>query len=397
MKLCWLIADDKGGGIVSVALSCARQAAVSGHMATILLLTRSTGWLGREPLGGVHLHSLECEPNASESPGRIIEWLELNPQQYLFINGVGEFDDAIGYVSQNTRVIYVVHDTAWRYWRSAVRSEQCLDAVVAVSEVVAAEFRRRLAQPDKLRVLWNGSYFPPAPEYYTGRKSDLLFCGGDNPRKGAGDVMRLWRRLVAEGFDGSLHWFGSLNSDFRANIQRLPSADRIHLYGRCSREQIFSRALECRAFLMLSRVEPFGMVTVEAMSMGCVPVAWDIATGTKEIVPGLGGFATLGDFTALAEVVSEALRMQPNLGALMSEHARSYFSEPAMWTRYAEAISIWQQTDIARRPNSGRRPPPYRSHFRLLQLIPRTWRDFLRNLLAATPRLGYLVRDKRGF
>jgi glycosyltransferase involved in cell wall biosynthesis len=162
-----------------------------------------------------------------------------------------------------------------------------------------------------LHVVLNGTVFPdeavPAPT--AERPDDIVFLGGEKPFKGAFDCLGMWSALHERGYQGRLHWFGEIEPNFLARIDALPARDRILLYGRQPRLVIFQTAARCKAFLMLSRVEPFGMATIECIGMGCLAVAWDIPTGTKEIVRGGAGyFAPLGDFDALAGCVLRATR-----------------------------------------------------------------------------------------
>src|SRR6185312_6098134 len=138
----------------------------------------------------------------------------------------------------------------------------------------------------KLRVVLNGTVFPvPAdPAHSPERKDDLVFLGGDKPIKGAFDAITLWGALARARFEGRLHWFGELDDALRRAVAAAPECDRIVLHGRQPRLAIFETARRSKVLLMLSRVEPFGMATIECMGMGCLPVAWDIPTGTKEIV-----------------------------------------------------------------------------------------------------------------
>ena len=170
-----------------------------------------------------------------------------------------------------------------------------------------------------------------APKTSSERSDDLLFLGGEQLSKGLYDVLGLWSALDALDFRGSLHWYGNIGEDFRRLISRSAHADRIHLHGRQPRSQIFRQANASKVILVLSRGEPFGMVTIEAMGMGCVPIAWDVATGTKEVVPpGAGMFAPLGDYAGCARLVLAACKDHASLSASLTAHARSKFSESAM-------------------------------------------------------------------
>ena len=397
MKLCWLIPDDRGGGIASVALSCCRQAARAGHEVTLLMALPPTGHLD-EHVEGFTLASLDITKQGPEGPRRLTAWLAAHPQDVLLLNGCSEVEPALPHLPQPMHVVEVVHDTAPAYWQRAVAHEAVLDAVVAVSETVASQVRPHLAAPARLHVLHNGTVFPPRPPDDAPRPDDLLFVGASKPVKGAGDVLDLWPALVRKGFGGRLHWFGGLTERLKARVAALPEAHRVVDHGRVPRSQLFAQAARAKVVLMLSRVEPFGMVTIEGMGMGAVPVAWDIETGTKEIVtPGATGFfAPLGDVDALADRVLDACARHDALRDAVVEVARTRFSEAAMWARYAALLDTVTARPPAPRPLAGSMPPDYEPPTRYFQLLPDWLRTQVREVVARSPRLGYLLRDWRG-
>ena len=399
MKLCWLVADDRGGGIVSVALSCVRQAQAAGHDATLLLLLPSTGWLAGQT--GIRIDSLQKSDFDRDSPEAILNWLETHRPDAVVINGCGQADVVLSYIPATIRCIYTVHDTAPIYWRNAMEAQDDLDAIVAVSQTVAGKFASQVRVTHKLRVVPNGSVFPPPPDLGAPRADDLIFLGGDNPTKGAYDVLRLWPRLLDRGFTGRLHWLGLQHATFRRKVEALPqAAGRILCCGRAPRETVFAAAAQSKVHLMLSRVEPFGMVTIEAMSMGCVPVAWDIDTGTKEIVPpGAHFFSPLGDDDHLAGQVLLACAAHAEMAPVETRRAREHFSEEAMWTRgYAPLLdSLNRQSPRAARSREGQPVPEYVAPRGRLQVLPKWVRDAVRTLLGSSPRLGYWLRDLRGW
>jgi hypothetical protein len=176
MKLCWLIPDDRGGGIASVALSCCRQAAKAGHETTLLLVLSPTGWIGTGH--DFRVTSLGLSGSAPEAPETLLQWLEENPQDVVFLNGCGQADVVIPYLPPSLKCVYVVHDTAPRYWNTAIREEDNLEAIIAVSETIATQFRHSLKETTKLSVLLNGCVFPEQPELNQLRQDDLLFLGG---------------------------------------------------------------------------------------------------------------------------------------------------------------------------------------------------------------------------
>jgi Glycosyl transferases group 1/Glycosyltransferase Family 4 len=395
MKLCWLIPSDKSGGISPVAFSCCRQAAKAGHETTILMLGTPT-WIGNDY--DFRVSSLGLKGWAPETPIKLQQWLEENPQDVLFFNGCGELEAIIPYLPSNIKCVYVAHDTIPGYWCKALEEEDNIEAIVAVSETVASKFRHCLKQTTKLSVIHNGCVFPDQPLNIT-RQDDLIFLGGENPTKGAFDVLQLWKQLVKLEFAGKLHWFGNVTPEFRTKIEQLPDSGRIRVYGFVQRDLIFSTAAVSKVLLMLSRVEPFGMATIEAMSMGCVPVAWDVDTGTKEIATAnkTGLFAPLGNTQTLAKQVLYACENYQNFSNVVIERARSDFDEAVMWKNYEFLIDHIATLQPIERSKKGQQPAPYQPPVHRFQLVPPRLRSAIREFIGSSPALGYWLRDMRGW
>lgn len=396
MRLCWLVPDDRGGGVISVAMSCVRQARAAGHDAVMLLMLEPTGWL--DGVKGIRTASLGLKAPANETPRALMSWLSQNPQDILLLNGGEQANPVIPYLPAEVRCTYVVHDTAARYWRPALEAEPDLHSIVAVSRTVANKFSHLLQDQTKLRAIHNGSIFPAAPDLSSPRPDDIIFLGGSSPTKGACDVLRVWPQLLQGGFQGRLHWFGNLDPAFEGRIARLPAADRILRHGRTRRDVIFTAASASKVLLMLSRVEPFGMATIEGMGMGCVPVAWDIPTGTREIVTHeTGFFAPLGDLEALAQQVAQACAEHSRLAPLVARRARELFGEEVMWQRYAKLFG--EIIELPPQPHSrtGQPTPDFIPANRRFQLLPAPVRGVVRQAIGRSPWLGFLLRDLRGW
>lgn len=396
-RIAWLVPDDRGGGIVSVAQACCRQAALAGHDVTLLMLLPTTGHAAE--FGGFPLESLDAHPPYADAPRRIVEWLHRKRPDIVVVNGCEQADVAISHIPAGIRVVYAVHDTAARFFEAALRHEAAIDAVVAVSETVAARFRHRLRDPAKLHIVHNGTVFPLSLEIAlaAARADDIVFLGGDQLAKGAFDVLAFWKTMHARGFPGYLQWFGEVGAPLRSDIARLPGCGGIVLHGRTPRLQIFEAAARSRIVLMLSRVEPFGMATVECMGMGCLAAAWDVATGTREIVSDEdGAFAPLGDYGRLADGVIDLLAAHEQRYRASTVRIRSRFDDLAMWRRYSETFAWMMGRKPSERPNCGALPPPYRPPVRLFQHVPKGVRAIIRNVVGRSPRLGYWLRDVRG-
>jgi len=395
MRLCWLLPSDKSGGISPVVLSCCRQAARAGHQATMLLLHEPT-WIKS---GSFKVSSLGLKAGVADTPKILGEWLKDNPQDVVLFNSCDEFDVIIPYLPSTTKCIYVVHDTAAIYWKKALSEESNLEAIIAVSENVAGKFRHLLKEPEKLSIIYNGCVFPELQISNAERNDDLVFLGGDNPSKGAFDILSLWKALHGTGFKGDLQWFGNISPKFINRIKALPNSEKIHIHGHVSRDLIFSTAASSKVILMLSRAESFGMVTVEAMGMGCVPVAWDLEIGTKEIVSAnkTGLFAPLGDIKALAKQIVYACENYQKFEAQVIERARKDFNEDIMWQGYQLLIERIANLQPINRSKQNEEPPKFERPVRRFQFLPASLRSTIREFVGRSPVLGYWLRDKRGW
>jgi glycosyltransferase involved in cell wall biosynthesis len=390
MKICWLVPDDYWGGVFPVSHEVCRQAIECGHEVRMLMVCKPAN---PPPAGTtVPIESLNLIPSAPNAATAILNWLNRKSFDALVLNCCSEADPLPPYLPDSLRCVYVVHNSPKRYWRPAVEHARSLDLIVAVSNYVADLVRPHLAIPGKLITIHNGSSYPEAPTETAARNEDLLFLGGEELRKGAGDLLHVWRKLVQCGFSGRLHWCGSLNEVFRRQVDALPARDRIEVHGRVTREEVFRLAAGCRVLLMLSRAEAFGMVTIEAMSMGCVPVAWDVDTGTKEIVTGAyGRFAPLGNYDKLARAVLDANAKHPALVRGVMHQARRTFSISRMWGDYERSISRVLKQPKATRPLAGQNAPSISVQRRSSALVPGPIKSVLKNLIQGDPRLAFWV------
>jgi glycosyltransferase involved in cell wall biosynthesis len=77
--------------------------------------------------------------------------------------------------------------------------------------------------------------------------------------------------------------------------------------------------------VLSSRVEGFGLVVAEAMASGALVVATDVG-GVAEVMGNHGFLVPPGDVAALAQGMSDALRMEPSRASLLAACNRAYVS-----------------------------------------------------------------------
>ena len=132
----------------------------------------------------------------------------------------------------------------------------------------------------------------------------LLYVGSLIPRKRVNVLLEaLAEAKVRDRFHLTVVGQGPCEGDLRAQAAKLQLEDRVSFLGQVTRDKVFEAMGEADAFIMVS-VDTFGMVYVEAMSQGCVPVA-AVGQGMDGlIVDGINGFLVeLDDAAKLASVL----------------------------------------------------------------------------------------------
>jgi glycosyltransferase involved in cell wall biosynthesis len=104
-----------------------------------------------------------------------------------------------------------------------------------------------------------------------------------------------------------------------------------------------------------SRLEAFGLVLIEGMAAGCIPIASDLP-GVRDVVEPIGFTFPPGDVTALATILRK-LRDNPDMVREIGHQARghaSHFSRDQMVSSYEQLF-----LDLARTHPDGRKAGKY--------------------------------------
>jgi glycosyltransferase involved in cell wall biosynthesis len=400
MRLAWVLYGLPGGGVGSVCHNAASAvAALTDHRVSLVVSHRCAS--DYRPPAGVELHSLQLSDEAGGAVRGFHEWLQDNPQDVVFLNDDAMLEPYLPHVPRETATAFVVHDDGRRYVRGALRHRRHLDAVVVVSHYLEGIVRPRLGEfPGIIATIQSGCAFPEArPRVAAARPLELLFIGRlDGLVKGAADIPAIMRALGDAGFRGALSVVGGRDERLEAACRRAAPGIDVRWHGRTPHAECLRLAGEHDVLLMLSRKEAFGMVTVEAMGMGCVPIAYDAAGGSQEIIDAgqTGLLVPLGDHAAMAGAIvsldADRDRLARMANAAMAR-ARSAFSAERMGRGYASLAGELCATPPARRcrlPFDDFRARPARRN--LYQRLPAGVRSRIRALVGRSPRLSHLLR-----
>jgi glycosyltransferase involved in cell wall biosynthesis len=179
--------------------------------------------------------------------------------------------------------------------------------IIAISRAVRADVERYTGPSDRITVIHNGVFrearYPVLQAHqrsFSTRPFTFLIVGLVHPSKGQLEAVEALSVLVAAGHDVRLVIAGGgRDGQLRERIVELGLQDRVELMGYV--EDPFPLYARAQAYLMCSRNEAMGRVTVEAMACG-LPVIGHASGGTPELIEdGVSGLLYTGDASDLSD------------------------------------------------------------------------------------------------
>jgi len=339
-----------------------------------------------------------------------LKWLDANPQDVIISSGVSELEQYFPYFPEQTAHIVQIHDSSRRYREAATRYASHIDGVVTVAhhiqEMVEPELRA-IGFKGPVSTVYNGARFPamfPREPKQAGQAVNLLFMGSMDPLKGVDDLLPLLQQLRKRRVPIRLKIVGGVYEGLKRRLNRAEFNNSVDWTGRVSHERCYELASESDVLVNPTRKESFGMVTIEAMSMGCVPVAYDIVSGNREIIDHdkSGFLVPLGSTRRMAEVI-EGLYRDPSKFQMMSlkatVRARESFSDTLMSEQMAsfveKVLNGRENRAVIRRKRSesgvslqsGTSTRGYRR-------VPNWFRTRMRRIIGRSPKLSYWLAQR---
>jgi glycosyltransferase involved in cell wall biosynthesis len=202
------------------------------------------------------------------------------------------------------------------------------DAVTACSRatLVEAEQWSGITLGDRGRVVFNGvdnAEFTRRDTSASEPRPYVLAVGRLVPQKGFDVLVDAVGRLA--GTERTFNWDLIIAGDgpererLSARVRRLGISDRVRLVGQANRDEVVDLFHHASLFVLPSRREPFGIVSLEAMAAGVPVVATDVGGVAEVVHDGVNGcLVPHGDVTALAEAIRRMWSDRPLRIALAS-------------------------------------------------------------------------------
>ena len=212
---------------------------------------------------------------------------------------------------------------AWLRWRLRARYRRAYrwcDAFVVLSERVRPELEAFLGMGRLGKVCAIGN--PLTLRVEAGEKEHVLLYVGRlcETEKRVSRLLEVWGLLAPAFPDWRLEMVGDGPdcADLEARAKGLP---RVAFHGSCDPAPFYAQA---RIQLMASEYEAFGLVLVEGMSAGCVPVVLGSYAAVHDLIDGTNGIVVAPPFDAAAFAAPvRALMGDPALVAAFSARAKA--------------------------------------------------------------------------
>lgn len=156
------------------------------------------------------------------------------------------------------------------------------DSIVTLSPSAVTDFLELCPHGDKLSVIANCTHYTPPAAIPTKKKMVLYVGRMENRSKGVDKLIRIWARTEVDFPDWELHLLGD-GPDLEKNkaMAEELGLERCRFHGCCDPEPFYR---EAAIICLTSYYEGFGMVLLEGMQYGCIPVAFDSYPAVHDLI-----------------------------------------------------------------------------------------------------------------
>ncbi|TKX74037.1 glycosyltransferase, partial [Halorubrum sp. GN11_10-6_MGM] len=183
---------------------------------------------------------------------------------------------------------------------------------------------------------------------------EVTFLGNVVPRKGLDALVDGLARLDRSGVEWRLTVVGdrTVAPDHAEAVADAVAAagigDRVRFAGRLDDEAVAARLRESHALAVPSRYEPFGMVYLEAMGFGCVPLATTAGGAGEFVRDGESGVLVSPDDPRAVAAAFRDLDDRERLAEMGIAARREYEARPG-WPETLDRVVDFLESEAGRR------------------------------------------------
>lgn len=223
------------------------------------------------------------------------------------------------------------HDNDFKYINSLIKSCKNFDYFIAISKSLYNSYKERFKKTTCVYIPNVIDKMPKASSKLC--NNTLISIGRLSEEKGFLDLISVVDLVRQHIKDIKLHLIGdgALKEVLQKKIKSLHLENNVILHGYLDKKEIEKYMLDSSIYVMTSLTESFGLVLLEAMSYGLPCIAFDSASGARELIDDNTGVLISGrDRYEMARAIISLLnnkRKKEKLGNNGKKKSEKYLSK----------------------------------------------------------------------
>lgn len=262
---------------------------------------------------------------------------------------------AVGTLNPAVRVLTVIHSDEDCYYDELRRIGTNCDAIVCVSSYLTEKVKQRFPKlADRVHFIPYGIPIPdePPPARPTTGPLRLCYCNRlQQYQKRVFDLPLIAAELEKLGVDYELDIAGDGpdTEELRKRFDAANLKSPIRFHGRIPNAAVMDLCRRSHLFLLTSDFEGLPISLLEAMSVGCVPIVYEIESGVPDAVSSeaVGFRIPHGDVALCASKLNSAAGERAILAELArntTDHVAKSYADEVMADRYSRlCLDVIQQ------------------------------------------------------
>ncbi len=164
------------------------------------------------------------------------------------------------------------------------------DAVISVSQYTAIKNKELFGIEKEIKVLYNSVQIQEHVHCENRLKQTVIFTGSLVRKKGIFQLLKAWNIVNAKLPDSELIVLGKGKVKQLKKIIGNTALNSVKFMGHVNRDQLFERLSQATLAVFPSYSETFGLMCVEAMSVGCPVIYTKKSCGPEIVDDGLNGY-----------------------------------------------------------------------------------------------------------
>ncbi|URM33465.1 glycosyltransferase family 4 protein [Cytobacillus firmus] len=292
MKIGMLVNRMEGGGLEQLLLNITKEL-IEDHTIEIITTVKEGKWIDKVRDLGIFTKGFSIwsysDPFAYIKD--LAEFINSRSYDAIYINNTIYGIIASSFINPKTKKIAVLHGIYDNTVKLTTTNSKSIDHYIAISPQTYSILKEKIEKPNKVFLIPNGTYQfddnKKVNKKRTDEKLKLIYSGRITHRdKGALFVPEIFNQIKQKLPSSELLVLGDGRDfdEFKKIIRKYKLNSSTSYFGMVDFSFVIEKMKESHFLLFPSIHEGFGLSIIEAQSVGCIPVAHNIAGVTDTII-----------------------------------------------------------------------------------------------------------------